>query len=243
MSTVSSVPPSPVVGVRARGLSASVAGRRLLAPIDLDVVPGRTLCVLGPAGSGKSTLLSIIAGRTAPGIAVDGDVAVAGRIASMPQRCPLIDATLRDLLHAIDPDRDPVAMIAEVWPGSTVGPFARRLLDIDLHDHDRPGCRLAGLTYLVARRPDVIVLDEPEAGQPDVVRDELAGLVRRLTDRSTAVVIATHHLELARTVADDVVVLPAGATFGRRLGSELASPPSGHRMRRLVGLGTQGATA
>ncbi len=63
-------------GVTLRGVSRSFGGRRVLAPLDLDLAAGSTVALVGASGCGKSTLLRLIAGLDTP---TTGTVEVAGQ--------------------------------------------------------------------------------------------------------------------------------------------------------------------
>ncbi|MCA8977232.1 MAG: ATP-binding cassette domain-containing protein [Planctomycetes bacterium] len=70
------IPEGPRLGdfvIRARGIGKSFAGRRVIAPFDLDVGPGERLGIVGPNGAGKTTLLRLLLGRLEPD---EGTVAV-----------------------------------------------------------------------------------------------------------------------------------------------------------------------
>lgn len=60
-----------------------------------------------------------------------------------------------------------------------------------------------------------MILDEPEQRLDPAARHWLAGLLRMEKDAGTAVLMATHHTELAAAVADHVLVLSDGAVIAR----------------------------
>jgi ABC-type multidrug transport system ATPase subunit len=60
-----------------------------------------------------------------------------------------------------------------------------------------------------------MVLDEPEQRLDPAARRWLAGLLRAQKEAGAAVLMATHHAELAESVADHVVVLSDGAVIAR----------------------------
>jgi energy-coupling factor transport system ATP-binding protein len=86
--------------------------------------------------------------------------------------------------------------------------------DIDPARHPRDlseGQRLAlALAVVTVRRPAVLALDEPTRGLDYPAKDRLASLLRGWADEGTAVVLATHDVELAAAVATRIVMLGDG---------------------------------
>ncbi|QSY47719.1 ATP-binding cassette domain-containing protein [Streptomyces griseocarneus] len=116
-------------------------------------------------------------------------------------------------------------------------------LDDGLIDR-RPGAlsggqqRRVALARALARRPDVLLLDEPTAGLDTALRDEIAGLLRSLaTTRDMAVVLACHDPDLVGRCADEVVELAPALRPAPR-----PAVPTGRRGRAGAGPGdTPGA--
>jgi energy-coupling factor transport system ATP-binding protein len=77
----------------------------------------------------------------------------------------------------------------------------------------------AALAAILAGTPSLALLDEPTRGMDMAARRYLAAAVRKLTDRGSAVVLATHDTDLAAELADRVVDLLDG-----RVSEELAFP-------------------
>jgi ABC-type multidrug transport system ATPase subunit len=75
--------------------------------------------------------------------------------------------------------------------------------------------RRASLACLVARRPELWLLDEPHAGLDQEGRDVVDGLVRDATAAGATVVLSSHELDRALALADAVVEVAGGTT--RRL--------------------------
>ncbi|MEQ9447626.1 MAG: ATP-binding cassette domain-containing protein, partial [Rhodospirillaceae bacterium] len=67
-------------GLALNGVSLSIGGRRLFAPLHLHVDAGEIATVMGPSGCGKSALLSFVCGTASPVFAADGSVVLNGRV-------------------------------------------------------------------------------------------------------------------------------------------------------------------
>jgi energy-coupling factor transporter ATP-binding protein EcfA2 len=206
-------------------VTVGVAGRALLEKVDLDGAEGEVVVVTGANGSGKTTLLRTIAGLAEP---LAGHVERrAGRIAYLPQEPGV-------LLH-----RHSVrAEVEQTLRWSRVPGSAEDLLGLlgllgltDLADRDPRDLsggqrQRAALAVVLAGKPALALLDEPTRGMDGAARVSLAAVLRRLAESGTAVVAATHDVELARELQGRVVRIqagmlvadqPHGATGGRQV--------------------------
>ena len=210
--------PPPLLSLH--GVSRSYGERLALRPIDFTLTAGRCVAIMGPNGSGKSTLLRIAAGRDAP---TTGQVVYAGRgmsqddlvvrteiavVGDMVSAYP--DLTVREHLelvavaHGAGRDRD------ELIDGA--------LADCNLGDHGGalPGSLSSGqlqalhLATMLVRPRRLMVLDEPEQRLDPARRRWLGELLHAEKQAGAAVLMATHHIELAAAAADHVLVLRDG---------------------------------
>ncbi len=210
----------PSVLLEMRGVSRTHGPRTALHPLDLSLEGGRCVALMGENGSGKSTLLRIATGRDAPttgealldGVPVDEDdplvrarVAV---VADAPAFWP--DLTVREHLEMIAAAHG-VGEEAAAWVDWALAD--RRVAD---HAQAYPAHLSSGqvqavlLAAALVRPRDLLVLDEPEQRLDPGARERLGERLRAEADGGVAVLLATHHAELARAVADHVVVLAEG---------------------------------
>ena len=93
--------------------------------------------------------------------------------------------------------------------------------------------RRTSLACLLARRPELWLLDEPHAGLDNDARDLLDGLVRQAVGQGATVVLSSHELDRAEALADRVVTLAGGITGGasrpREPGHERAAADASRR--------------
>jgi heme ABC exporter ATP-binding subunit CcmA len=189
-----------------------------LAGVDLDVAEGEVVLVAGPNGAGKTTLLRLLAGLL-----------------------PLSAGTAVVLGHDLAADRHSirteVALVGHA-PGAyddlTVRENVRfwvragggRVSDADAVLEQLGLSRLAGVAFgrlsagqqrrtglavAVARRPRLLLLDEPHAGLDATGRDLLDELLRSSARDGRTVLIVSHELDRARALADREVTIVAGA--------------------------------
>ena len=192
-------------------------GRRwALRDCDVTIPHGRVVGLVGTNGSGKTTLLHLIVGLLDPS---EGSVDVLGehpgsgspalaRVGFVAQDAPLYPSlSVADHLRLgrhLNPDWD--------------GPWAQRRVERLGLDPGRRAGQLSGgqraqlaLTLAVAKRPELLVLDEPVASLDPIARREfLADLMETVVDEELTVVLSSHLLTDVERVCDHVVVLAAG---------------------------------
>ena len=205
--------------IRFRSAVALVGRFPVLAGVDLDVAQGEIVLLQGANGAGKTSLLRACAGlvRVVAGEAVvlGQDLVVDPR--AVRRRVGLLghSTSLYDDLSTADNVRFAVRAAGGRRPRST--PALERLgLDGPAAVHRRCRALSAGqrrrvaLAVLVARDPELWLLDEPHAGLDAEHRDLLDGLVRDAVRRGATVVLASHEPDRAMALAGRVVTVAGG---------------------------------
>ena len=211
--------------------------RAAVRGVSLSVRAGEFHAVLGPNGSGKTTLIRLALGLVAPEA---GTAQVLGRDAvSWPRRdLARVAAVVPQREETTFPQRvrDAVALgrypHLSPWGGERDADRAAidsALSASDAHDlADRWIGTLSGgeaqrvrLARALAQEPRVLVLDEPTSSLDLRHEMELFERARALVDRGLAVVVITHHVNLAARFADRVLLLAAGETVAAGAPSEV----------------------
>jgi heme ABC exporter ATP-binding subunit CcmA len=210
----------PVVHLRG---AVTLLGRfPALAGIDLDVSAGEIVLLRGPNGAGKTTLLRLCAGLlpVARGTAtvLDHDLTDRRQARAVRARVGLLGhATgLYDELTVADNVRF-WGRAAGAAPAEVAGALAAcgldgRLRDLIVARLSAGQRRRTSLACLLARRPELWLLDEPHAGLDHEGRDLLDGLVRRAVAEGATVVLSSHELDRAESLAHRVVHIAGGTT-------------------------------
>jgi cobalt/nickel transport system ATP-binding protein len=209
----------------ARDLTFSYGDVTGLDKLSLDVSEGRRLAIVGANGAGKTTLLLHLNGTNRP---LSGAVLLRGEPV-VYDRAGL--TALRTAVGLVFQNPDDQLFAGSVYQDVSFGPLnigltedvtrgrveeALEALEIT-HLRERPTHMLsygqkkrAAIAGAVAMRPDVLILDEPMAGLDPSGAWHLMGLLTRLHEAGTTLVVATHDMSLAYEWADEVAVLRDG---------------------------------
>ncbi|HEY5153111.1 MAG TPA: heme ABC exporter ATP-binding protein CcmA [Acidimicrobiales bacterium] len=210
----------PVVHLRS---AVSLLGRfPALAGVDLDVDAGEIVLLQGPNGAGKSTLLRALAGLVP---VVSGTARVLGLDLRRERRAVrrrvglLGHATmLYDELTVADNvsfwGRAARASETDVQAALAAMDLDGRLRDVVVAKLSTGQRRRASIAVMVARRPELWLLDEPHAGLDAAARDVVDSLVRQAATSGATVLVASHELDRAQHLAGRVVTLIGGVVAG-----------------------------
>jgi heme ABC exporter ATP-binding subunit CcmA len=233
----------PVVRLRA---AVALAGRfPVLAGADLTVDEGEIVLLRGPNGAGKTSLLRACAGLlvVASGSAtvLGHDLTDAAQRRAVRRRVGLLghgnalydDLTVADNVRfwaraagASRAEAD-AAMARLGLDGRLAGVAAARL--------SAGQRRRASLACLVARRPQLWLLDEPHAGLDHSGRDTVDDLLGAAVAAGATVMLASHELDRAVSVATRTVEVAGGAVLGPEPPVDPAPPATGSTARSGVG--------
>lgn len=188
--------------------------QRALSGVELRLDDGERVLVAGANGSGKSTLAWILAGLVAPtegraeadGVPLArtrGLVAIAFQHARLQLFRPSVAS---DVAFGLPAGRDGVDDALRL-----VGLEPERFRDRRVDELSGGEQRRVALAGLLARRPRVLVLDEPLAGLDPAGRRALVALLDHLHhETGLAVVVVSHDLDEAEALAPRLVVLEGG---------------------------------
>ena len=228
--------PDPIPVLRLRNLSKAFGEVKAVDGLSLDVFPGEIFGFLGPNGAGKTTTIRMMCGLLRPD---SGSVEIAGR--GEPSR-----PSFRKESIGLSPQsvivwesltcREQLEFMGSMY--GLDGPTSRRrsleLLEaFGLQEkRNKLGKTLSGgmqrrlnIALALVHEPEILFLDEPQAGLDPQSRVLVRELIRRLAPRTT-VILTTHDMEEAEKLSDRVCILDHGrllvldtvAGLKRRLG-------------------------
>jgi cell division transport system ATP-binding protein len=196
-----------------------------LSDVSFTVAKGEFVILAGPSGAGKTTLLRLLYRAT---VATEGEVKVLGRPVADLQRSQV--AALRRSIGIVFQD-------AKLLPGRTVYENvafvlrvtgvprreitsrvfdALRAVGISARAQSFPAqlsqgeAQRASLARAIARKPALLIADEPTANVDDAMAAELIDVLKDIWARGTTVVLATHEARLALRLKQRMLVLEHG---------------------------------
>lgn len=193
-------------------LTVSLGGRPVLDGVDLAVAPGENVGLIGPNGAGKTTLLRAVLGLVKPDAGTirqstgrpgyvpqkheftwDFPITVAGAVLNARTATRWLRGPTRDDRDATAEALDRVGLtdLAARPVGELSGGQRQRVL----------------VARALARRPSLLLLDEPFTGVDVPTQELLTGLLARLAKEGTAVLMTTHDLAQARDTCSRLCLL------------------------------------
>jgi ABC-2 type transport system ATP-binding protein len=201
--------------LQANGLGKRYGRRWALSDCTLAIPAGRVVGLVGPNGAGKTTLLHLAVGLSAP---TAGTIEVLGAPpAQGPTQLGRVGFVAQDTpIYAGLSVADHLRLGAWLNPGWEMDFARRRIEQLDLDPAQRAG-KLSGgqraqlaLTLAIAKRPEVLILDEPVASLDPLARREfLQHLMEAVAERELSVVLSSHLVADLERVCDYLVVLAA----------------------------------
>ncbi|HEX4128121.1 MAG TPA: ABC transporter ATP-binding protein [Acidimicrobiales bacterium] len=197
----------------AQGLGKRYGRRWALRDCDLQIPSGHVVGLVGPNGAGKTTLMHLAVGLLTPSA---GGIEVLGRPpAADPAQLSRVGFVAQDTpTYARLSVEDHLRFGAQMNPGWDDASARDRIAELDLDADQKAGSLSGGqraqlaLTVAVAKRPELLVLDEPVASLDPLARREfLQSLMEFVADGAVSVVLSSHVVADLERVCDYLVVL------------------------------------
>lgn len=219
--------------IQTEGLTKKYGTFPALVDLDLEVRAGEVFGFLGPNGAGKSTAIRLLMGELNP---TAGSATVLG---ARPR-----DVAHRERLGYLPPDlalwpamtgRDTLRFFAKLRHGvdwSYVEQLAERLsanLDKRVGELSTGNRQKIGLISVFMHKPELLILDEPNAGLDPLVQHEFWALMREAVDAGNTVFLSSHTLSEVERVADRIGIIRSG----HLIAVEEVSALRRKRMRRI----------
>jgi ABC-2 type transport system ATP-binding protein len=213
--------------LQTQGLGKRYGQRWALTDCTLNVPAGHAVGLVGPNGAGKTTLLNLAAGMLAP---TSGTIEVLGgrpaggraqlaRVGFVAQHTPT---------YAALSVADHLKLGARMNPGWDAALARGRIERLGLDPRQRAG-KLSGgqraqlaLTLAVAKRPELLILDEPIASLDPLARREfLQSLADFISGRQVSIVLSSHLVSDLERICDYLIVIVASQVQAAGQVSEL----------------------
>lgn len=244
-----------IPAISVRGLRKSFGALEVLRDIDLDLIPGEVLGVIGPSGSGKSTLIRCLNMLEVP---TGGTVLFQGREVSPRFRgkAPAIGTgelrrkvgmifqhfNLYPHLSVLDNiTTGPIRVLGESRAEAEA--YAMDLLgQVGLADKAQAyPAHLSGgqkqrvaIARALAMRPEVLLLDEVTSALDPELVGEVLEVIRRLATGGMTMVLVTHEMGFAADVASRVIFMEQGRIAEEGSPDQILRNPSSDRLRGFL---------
>ena len=235
--------------IEIQGVSKWFGDFQALKNINLSVARGEKIVVCGPSGSGKSTMIRLInrlerheSGRImVDGIEVADDVKA---IEAIRREVGMVFQSFNLFPHLTVLEN---LMLAPVWvrkaPKKEAEEIARQLLArvrIPEQADKYPGQLSGGqqqrvaIARALAMRPKVMLFDEPTSAlDPEMIKEVLDVMIE-LAEEGMTMVVVTHEMGFARTVADSIVFMDQGEIVETGAPKEFFAAPKTDRARLFL---------
>jgi ABC-2 type transport system ATP-binding protein len=209
--------------------------------LSLEISQGRTIAFLGPNGAGKSTSIDMLLGLRRPTsgtVRVFGksprDAITAGHVGAMLQSGGLLsDVSVGELITLMTKLHPRPLPVDEVLKRANIADIA-----------DRKANKLSGgqtqrvrFAIAIAGDSDLIVLDEPTTGMDVENRQIFWETMKAEAQRGKTILFATHYLDEADQIADQVIVINKGRLLASGTAAEIKARAGFQRISfRLAGV-------
>ena len=250
--------------MRARGLSRAYPTPRTrgvgraeqtvgLADVDLSVLAGSAVGIIGESGSGKSTLVRLLLGLDVPSagtVEVDGRAVDArGSARSLHWLRRATGIVFQDPYASLDPRMSVERIVGEpLWALGIEGDRRARVrevleqvgLDADMaarfpHEFSGGQRQRIALARAIVHRPRILVGDEPLSALDVTVRAQILRLIARLRlEEHLTLVLVSHDIGVVQNVCDQVVVMKDGRIVEQGPTEKVLLQPQAAYTRQLL---------
>lgn len=238
--------------IEIQSLSKSFNDHQVLNQIDLKIEKGKVVVIIGPSGTGKSTLLRCINYLEQPeqgkikleGLEVDFTKITKQEIQLLRSRTSMVfqNSNLYRNKTALENITTPLTLVKKMNPAEAekiglqllerVGMLDKK----DAYPETLSGGekQRVGIARALGVNPDIILFDEPTSAlDPELVK-EVLDVIKDLARQHTTMLIVTHEMKFARTVADEIVFMEGGGIVEQAPADEFFSNPKMERTKQFI---------
>ncbi len=227
-----------------RNLNKYFDGKAVLKDLSFDLMEGEFLSILGPSGCGKTTLLRILIGLES---ADSGSILKGGKdISSLSSADRGMGIVFQN--YALFPN---MTVLQNVQYALTLRKETKKdakqialktLEQVGLMDqlHKRPNQLSGGqqqrvaIARALALHPKVLCFDEPTSALDPELTGEVLRVIRDLKDTGCTMIVVTHEMEFARSVADTVIYMADGVIEEMGPPEQIFSSPKSEKTKAFL---------
>lgn len=242
------------VVLRMEEVHKSFGENHVLRGVSLDISQGETKILIGPSGTGKSTLLTCINMLTPPDSGkiwlLDQEITGSKRVNRLRQQIGFVfqDFSLFNHLTALGNVSIGLTKVKGLDRRKAREKALQELKQVGLEDKAASyPAQLSGgqkqrvaIARALAMDPQLILFDEPTSALDPELIGEVLAVMKNLANRGMTMLVVSHEMGFARSVADEVVFMEGGVIVEQGPPTQLFSRPqvqrTGEFLSRLSGL-------
>jgi polar amino acid transport system ATP-binding protein len=232
--------------ISVRNVTKQIGSNVILNKISIDILEKEIIVILGPSGSGKTTLLRCIAGLdefSSGEILIDDKIITKNnnnllhkKIGMVFQNFNLfphmkvIDNLIYSPVNSLKLDREfaidkaktllnnfGISSIVDKLPKNISGGQKQRV----------------AIIRALMMEPELLLMDEPTSAlDPEIIKDFIE--IIKLLKNSLSIIITSHHVEFAKSVADKIIFIDKGLKLGEQGVEDFFNKPKSHRARLFL---------
>ncbi|MGJ8454673.1 amino acid ABC transporter ATP-binding protein [Pseudothermotoga sp. U03pept] len=238
---------SEEIVLKIEDLHKSYGDNAVLKGVSLQLKRGETKVIIGPSGTGKSTLLGCVNRLVEPdggNVYLESELITAHNIHRMRQKIGYVfqDFNLFNHLTALDNVRIGLVKVQKLSKDEATQIAMEQLKRVGLVEKaNLYPSQLSGgqkqrvaIARALAMRPKLMLFDEPTSALDPELIGEVLSVMIELAKSGMTMLVVTHELGFARTVADEIIFMENGVIVEQGPPSKIFTNPEKERTRQFL---------